>query len=112
MNLSNRTIELGGGHTSHTRVSNALVLCFLLTCLLPFAIAWGPMGLLFKLVATNDTFSQIPLIPLISLFLIYDQRTVIFAEVSFGWILGASLMVSGMLLLGVARLNLWQLGFG
>jgi exosortase len=110
MNLSNKSIELSEARATGVKVSRVLVLCFLLVCILPLALVWGSMGLLFKLVLENDSFSQIPLIPLISLFLIYEQRMTIFAEVSFGWILGAALVVPGMILLGMARLNSWQLG--
>lgn len=109
MDFSNKRIEMCGVRASNTRVSNLLALSFLSVCILPFALAWGSMGLLFRLVLENDTFSQIPLIPLVSLFLICEHRSPIFAEVSFGWILGAALITPGMILLVVARLNLWQL---
>ena len=100
---------MSGVPTSHARASNLLAIGFLLVCVLPCALAWDQMRLLFKLVLENDTFSQIPLIPLVSVFLIFERRASIFAEVSFGWILGASLLAPGMILLGVARPNLWQL---
>jgi len=85
------------------------VLGFLLVCMLPFALAWNLMEPLVKLVLESDTFSQIPLIPLVSAFLVYTRRKTIFAEVSFAWIFGAVLIVPGVILLQVARLNLWHL---
>jgi exosortase len=109
MNLSNKSIEISGVRASNTRASNVLALSFLFVCMLPFALAWGSMGLLFRLVLENDTFSRIPLIPLVSIFLTYEHRIAIFAEVSFGWMLGAALITPGVILLGVARLNLWHL---
>ncbi|MGB8523557.1 MAG: exosortase/archaeosortase family protein [Candidatus Acidiferrales bacterium] len=87
-----------------------LLLCFLLMCLLPFALAWDSTKLLFSLVRENDTFSQIPLIPLLSLFLIYENRAAIFAAVSISRILGAALIIPGMVLIAIAKLNVWQLG--
>ncbi len=65
---------------------------------------------LFRLVLDDSTFRRkIPLIPFVSLFLVYENRKAIFAELSVGWILGSCLIASGMILLIVARLNLWHL---
>jgi exosortase len=94
---------------SGAKVPSLLVVCFVLACALPFALAWDSMRLVFKLVLENDTYSQIPLIPLVSIFLIYEQRKTIFADLSFGWLPGAALITPGMILLVVARLNLLQL---
>jgi exosortase len=109
MNFSNKSSEISGVCASDRAASNLLVLSFLLVCVMPFALAWDSMGLLFKLVLENDTFSQIPLIPLVSLFLVYQNREAILAEVSFGGILAAALITPGMILLCVACLNLWHL---
>jgi exosortase len=109
MNFSNKGIEINGVRASRTRVSSPVVLGFLLACALPFAFAWSSMGPLFKLVLENDAFSQIPLIPLVSLFFIYQRRIAIFGQVSFGWTPGAVLITFGVILLGVARINLWNL---
>jgi exosortase len=109
MSLSNKTIGVSSIPVSDTKVSNLLALTFLLVCMLPLAFAWDSMSLLFKLVLENDAFSQIPLIPIVSLFLIYEHRKAIFAQLSFGWILGAGTITSGMILLAVARMNLLQL---
>jgi len=105
MNFLNKNTEINDGRTLDKSSSNLAVFGFVLVCMLPFALAWNLMGPLFSLVLNNDTFSQIPLIPLVSLFLIYENRKVIFSEVSFGWILGAALITPGVILLGVAHLN-------
>jgi exosortase len=110
MGLLNNNIELTGIHAPGKRVSNLRVLGFLLVCMLPFALAWNLMGSLFRLVLDNDTFSQIPLIPLVSIFLVYEHRKAIFPAISTSWNLGAALIAPGALLLGAARLNLLQLG--
>ena len=106
MGLLNNNIELTGPDTP---VSNLRVLAFLLVCMLPLALAWNLMGSLFSLVFDNDTFSQIPLIPFASTFLVYERRKAIFTAISPSWILGAALIVPGLILLGAARVNLWQL---
>ena len=109
MNSSNESIEFNNVRTPDAKVSNLLVVGFLVVCLLPFLLAWDSMRLLFTLIISNDTFSQIPLIPLVSAFLIYEKRKSIFLDISFGWILGVALMTSGALLFGVVHLNPWVL---
>ena len=96
-------------HASPAKVSLLLFSGFLLLCLIPFALAWSSLQPLFRLVLDNDTFSQIPLIPLVSAFLIYERRKSIFADVSFDGKLGAAFLVPGMILFGVARLDLLHL---
>jgi exosortase len=110
MSISDNSSQFSGGRAHAAHRSIPLLLCFLLICLLPFALAQDSTKLLFSLVRENDTFSQIPLIPLISLFLIYENRAAIFAEVSISRILGAALIIPGMVLIAIGKLNLWQLG--
>jgi exosortase len=110
MSISDNSSQFGGGRARDAHTSMPVLLCFLLVCLLPFALAWDSTKLLFSLVRENDTFSQIPLIPLLSLFLIYDDRAAIFAQVSIGRILGVALIIPGMVLIAIGKLNLWQLG--
>src|SRR5580658_360242 len=98
MSSSNKSVEMSGLPASSTKLPSLLVIYFVLVCLLPFALAWDSTRLLLKLVLENETFSQIPLIPLVSLFLIYEQRKAIFAEVSFDRKLGATLIIPGMIL--------------
>ena len=109
MSVSNESIGVSADHAPHRRAPDLLALGFLVACILPIALAWSSLGPLVHLVLYNDTFSQIPLIPLVTLFLIYEQRKAIFAQVSFDWVLGAALAVPGLVLLGVARLDLWHL---
>src|SRR5579863_6921534 len=110
MSIPDNKSQLGSGRAYAAPRSIPLLLCFSLICLLPFALAWDSTKLLFSLVQENDTFSQIPLIPLLSLFLVYENRAAIFAELSIGRILGPALIIPGMVLIAVGKLNLWQLG--
>jgi exosortase len=109
MSTSNKSIEMSGIPAPGTGVSGLLVLYFALVCALPFALAWDSMMALFRLILDNETFSQIPLIPLVSIFLIYEQRKNIFTEVSFAWIPGAALIIPGIILIVLARTNSLQL---
>jgi exosortase len=57
----------------------------------------------------NDTYTHIPLIPLISLFLIYTNRRAITVHVSNQWQVGAIVVPLGGLAIAVARFNIFRL---
>jgi exosortase len=105
--MSNEQVEVN--ETPRAARLPYLLGLFLLVCLLPFAVAWDFVRNLIPLVLANDTFSQIPLIPLVSAFLLYEKRKTIFSEVSTAWALAAALMAPGVVCLLLARLNVWQL---
>ena len=42
--------------------------------------------------------------------MVYENRAAIFAELSIGRILGPALIIPGMVLIAIGKLNLWQLG--
>jgi exosortase len=109
MDSANKSLEIRATPTTSSNVPHLLAFSFALLCLLPFALAWDLTRMLFTLVFENDTFSQIPFIPLVSMFLIYGNRKAIFSGVSFGWVAGAALITPGMILLATARLNVGQL---
>jgi exosortase len=108
MESANKNIEIQTA-PSPAAAKHFLLLGFALLCLLPFALAWDLTRALSALVWTNDTFSQIPLIPLVSLFLIYASRNEVFSDVSFGWIAGAGLITPGLAFVVAARLDAGQL---
>lgn len=109
MDALNNSIEMGGVPAAESRVTQFRIFVFLLSCLLPFVLAWDSTRVLFALILGNETFSQIPLIPLVSLYLIYGNRNAIFSEVAFGWRLGLALVTPGIVILGAGRFNLWPL---
>jgi len=82
---------------------------FVLVCLLPFIVAWDLARAVSALVIENDSFSQILVIPLVSLFFINERRKNIFSAVSFGWLPGATLIAAGLGPLVAARLDTWHL---
>lgn len=87
------------------RLIRSRTIGFLAVCLLPFAATPELTKLLGTLVLQNETFSQVPLIPLVSAYLIYTNRASIFREVSAGRILGISLIASGVFAMGITLLN-------
>lgn len=76
--------------------------CVLL-CLFPLLLAWDSLPSLGTLVVENETFSHVPLIPLVTLFILYLNRKNLFTHVTWGWALGAVLMIPGTIFLGAAR---------
>jgi exosortase len=76
-----------------------------LVCLLPLALAWDSLKSLLPLVAENETFSQIPLIPLVSVFILYLNRKTLFHNVTWGWSLGTALLIPGTIFLAAPRLT-------
>lgn len=82
---------------------------FVLLCVMPIVFVWGLIHSLIALAFLNDTFAYIPLIPVVSLYLIYIERKSIFALTSYGWRTGSALIVPGVACLTMARSNLWQL---
>ncbi len=57
----------------------------------------------------NDTYTHIPLIPLVSACLIYTNRKVIFSRSSEVWKLGGALLSAGVLAIAVAQSNVVHL---
>lgn len=110
MNLQDKSIETIGFATVETRVGYPRVIGFLLLCVLPLILAWDSMRTFVALVAEDGTFSQAPLIPLVSAFLIYTDRKAIFSKISFDWIPSVVMIVPGLILVVLARLNPWALG--
>jgi len=109
MDSQNNSIDLGSVSAVGTRVAHLRFLAFFLSCLLPFALAWESMGVLFALILGNETFSQIPLIPVVSVYLVYVNRKTIFSEISYGWKLGLGLIIPGIFSLGAGEFNLLSL---
>jgi hypothetical protein len=105
MRVATKPIEMDGMLDASSVPSRLRILGFISACALPFVLAWSLMRLLASLLG-NDTFSQVPLIPIVSVFLIYNNREAIFSEVGWGWGAGGFLITPGMISLELARVNL------
>ena len=92
------------------RMGYPLIAGCILLCTLPLLLIWEPMRSAFSLALQNDTYTHIPLIPLVSIVLIYSDRRRIFSNISHGWGSGTALTVPGAILIALARINVWQLG--
>ena len=76
--------------------------CFAGLLLLGAAVYFFPIGALAKLVFENETYSHMPLIPLVSLFLLVVQRKSIFAEAARKPVAGFAVCAAGLVLYGLA----------
>lgn len=85
------------------------ILAFALICLCPILIAWGAMQQVASLALTNDTFTHVPLIPIVSGFLIYANRQTIAARISGQWQWGLLFLVPGLLAVMAVRFQLVHL---
>jgi exosortase len=85
------------------------ILALVLFCVLPFVLAWNCTRVLFALILTNDTFSQIPLIPCVTLFLLWTERKNFPSEISSDWIRGCALITAGTFSVSASALGFWQL---
>jgi exosortase len=72
--------------------------------LLGAVVYFFPIGALAKLVFENETYSHMPLIPLVSIFLLVIQRKTIFADVARKPAAGFAVCAAGLVLYGLATL--------
>jgi exosortase len=82
---------------------------FVLICVSPILIGWRLVQRISALALGNDTYTHIPLIPLVSACLIYANRKVIFSRSSEVWKLGGALLAAGVLAIAVAQSNVVHL---
>jgi exosortase len=109
MNLQTKSVETVDLTNTGTSMGYSRAIGFLLLCVLPLVLAWDAMRTVAALVIEDSTFSEAPLIPLVSAFLVYLDRKAIFSRVSFGWIPGLALIVPGMVAVAAARFDVWHL---
>ena len=109
MHFSSKSLEINGAAAENNKALCLDALGLLAVCLLPFALAWDSARATSTLISANDSFSQILVIPFVSVFFIYEGRKRIFSAVYSAWLLGTALIVPGLLLVFAAHLNVWEL---
>jgi exosortase len=87
-----------------------LCIAFALLCAVPSVFVWSAVRSFLSLVFQNDTFAYIPLIPLVSIYLIYIDRKAIFSTTSYDWVAASALLGPGALCLVLTRIKLWEPG--
>lgn len=85
------------------------ILGFALVSTVPAAFVWFCTRALEEMSLTKD-YSYIPLIPVVTFYLIYLRRKRIFCETSPGWKLGSLLLIGGLACFAIGQLNLLGLG--
>jgi exosortase len=100
---------VNGVHTTERYAFLYRTISFAVLCLLPTAFVWGSLSSLLRLIFEDETYTHIPLIPLVSVYLIYVKRKSIFTNVSYAWRVGSVVIACGVACLVLARLNVWRL---
>ena len=96
--------------TELARENQARALGFVLVCILPIAFVWMCIHSLLATTFRNDTYSHIPLIPIMSFYLIYSERKRIFSKASPAWKLGSLFLFGALACFALGQMNPWTLG--
>jgi len=81
---------------------------YLLVCTLPAIFLWDLTNHLLALILSDETYSHIPFVPVVSVFFIFSEWQTIFAQPGHGWKLGGAIVFAGTAGLALARLNPWH----
>jgi len=104
-----KNIESNDSSVARYREQFYTAIGFFLTCAIPVVFVRAPLSDLSAIVFKNDTFAYIPLIPIASLYFVFIERKSIFSKVSYGWGIGAAIILPGALGLVLVRANPWHL---
>lgn len=108
MNSETKSFDIDSFPVGAPRASQVRVMAFVLACAMPLVLAWSSIRVLTALIWSDETFSQIPIIPLVSAFLVWSERKRFLANACYSWLLGTAFIVPGLLIVGAARLNLLE----
>jgi exosortase len=81
---------------------------YLLLCVLPAFFFGDLLKYLIEKILGNETYSHIPLVPLVTIFLIYAERRTIFFWRTPGWKIAATMTFAGAAILALTRWNVWH----
>jgi len=81
---------------------------YLLLCLLPAFFFGDLLKYLFEKILGNETYSHIPLVPLVTIFLIYAERRTIFSRRAQSCKIAAAMAFAGAAILALTRWNVWH----
>ena len=82
--------------------------CYALVCVLPGIFLWDLVKNLIELILRNETYSHIPIVPVVAIYLIYIERRSIFHRQAHSRKMAGAIAFAGIASLVLARLNLWN----
>jgi len=97
--------QVHSGEWQESRIAYQRILGFAFLCAIPILIAWGAIRQVVSLALTNDTYTHIPLIPVVTGFLIYINRKAIRSRISTRWQPGVLSLAPGFAAVIAARLG-------
>jgi exosortase len=106
--MSTKTTHLRYGLQTLGSANYWSLFCFALACVLPVACLWQATRTFLALVLKDSTYSHIPLIPAVSIFLIYSERKQIFSDALWKWSWGTLLVVPGVGGLWLSQSSIWE----
>ena len=81
---------------------------YFVICTLPALFLWELTGNLIALIQSNETYSHIPLVPVVTVYLIWTKKETIFSRRVPGLKISGPLAVAGAVSLVLARFNFWN----
>lgn len=86
------------------------IVIFALASIVPVIFVCLTMKSLAAVTLRNDSYSHLPLIPVISVFLIFSRRRQVLSHLSTAWRIGGAFVTTGLACLALGNLNPWHWG--
>ena len=109
VNQGEENVAYAESQHRQSSVSVHRVAVCVLFCLLPVALLSRQLYRVFASILYDETYSQIPLILVVSLYLIYAWRRVIFNRIAHAWKSGTALLLLGTICLVLAEIDAFKL---
>jgi exosortase len=112
MHARTSSFEIGTGVAENHGLNRIRTVGFIVTSLLPLVFVWISLRSLAAITLRDDTYSHIPLIPLLSLFLIFADRRRIISRTDSGWKIGSVFLLAGVACFALGELKVWHGSLG
>ena len=89
-----------------SRHTSLLWEAYLLTCLLPAVFLWDLVNHFLAMIVRDETYSHIPIVPVVSAFFIFYEKETFLSGPGSGW--KWAIAFAGIVSLVLARMNPWQ----
>lgn len=106
--MGTKTTHLRYGLQTLSSTNYRILIVFALGCVFPVACLWGATRTFIAVALKDSTYSHIPLIPAVTVFLIYAERKEIFASIGWKWSWGTLLVLPGLVALWLSQSNVWE----
>lgn len=105
--MGTKTTQLRYGLQTLSPANYRLQIVFALACVFPVACLWEATRTFIAAALKDSTYSHIPLIPAVTVFLIYVERKQIFGDITWKWSWAALVAVPGVVALWLSQSSGW-----